>query len=203
MKGKALDETTPLKIKAAAVEVFLANGYDGATMQAIADKAGVNKAQLHYYYRNKDSLFLLIFKEELQSLIHANLPLIMSKETTARAKLEAWIDSEADFLAQFPKLPLFVISEMQRNPELIQGFLKEMRIPEVTGQLMGLNRELEEAGRKVSIEELLTMIYSLLLFPVLSAPLVSFLLDLKPKRWLAVQARQAEFAKELLGIYLA
>jgi AcrR family transcriptional regulator len=60
MKGKALDETTPLKIKTAAVEVFLANGYDGATMQAIADKAGVNKAQLHYYYRTKDSLFLLI-----------------------------------------------------------------------------------------------------------------------------------------------
>ena len=33
----------------------------GARMQDIADEAGINKALLHYYFRNKEQLFEMIF----------------------------------------------------------------------------------------------------------------------------------------------
>ena len=29
-------------------------------MQAVADAAGINKAMLHYYFKNKESLFQMI-----------------------------------------------------------------------------------------------------------------------------------------------
>jgi AcrR family transcriptional regulator len=48
---------TEADIIAAAREVFLEVGYDGARMQAIADRAGINKALLHYYYKSKEHLF--------------------------------------------------------------------------------------------------------------------------------------------------
>ena len=38
-------------------EVFTKNGYDGTSMQMIADAAGINKSLLHYYYRSKEKLF--------------------------------------------------------------------------------------------------------------------------------------------------
>ena len=69
MKGKALEEKTARRIKEAARDVFLAKGYDGATMKAIADRSQVNKALLHYYYRGKNNLFLLVFEEEFKRLL--------------------------------------------------------------------------------------------------------------------------------------
>ncbi|MEQ9105709.1 MAG: TetR family transcriptional regulator [Rhodothermales bacterium] len=41
----------------AALTEFAARGKDGARMQDIADRAGMNKAMLHYYYRSKDKLY--------------------------------------------------------------------------------------------------------------------------------------------------
>ena len=46
----------------AAEEVFIEKGFEGARMQEIAEKAGINKALLHYYYRTKEKLFKAIFE---------------------------------------------------------------------------------------------------------------------------------------------
>jgi len=53
---------TEEQIFAAAMEVFFEKGYYGARMQDISDKAGINKALLHYYYRSKDKMFESVFK---------------------------------------------------------------------------------------------------------------------------------------------
>ena len=63
-----LTSDTEQKILQAATEIFLEKGHDGARMQVIADKAGINKALLHYYFRSKDKLFRTVFKKELQSM---------------------------------------------------------------------------------------------------------------------------------------
>lgn len=40
-------------ILAAAEEEFVLQSYRGATMQGIADRAGLPKANVHYYFKNK------------------------------------------------------------------------------------------------------------------------------------------------------
>ena len=52
------------KILAAARSEFIRGGFNGARMQSIADAAGINKALLHYYYKNKESLFELGFNDD-------------------------------------------------------------------------------------------------------------------------------------------
>ena len=54
---------TESRILEAAKEVFIAKGFDGARMQEIADTAEINKALLHYYFRNKDKLFEAVFED--------------------------------------------------------------------------------------------------------------------------------------------
>ena len=44
----------------AAQEEFAAHGLKGARMQAIADRAGLPKANVHYYFQNKASLYLAV-----------------------------------------------------------------------------------------------------------------------------------------------
>ena len=53
MVKKQKDQTTEQVILAAAKKVFVQKGMAGARMQDIADEAGINKALLHYYFRNK------------------------------------------------------------------------------------------------------------------------------------------------------
>ena len=43
--------------------IFLLKGLDGARMQDIADEASINKAMLHYYFRNKQQLFDIILDD--------------------------------------------------------------------------------------------------------------------------------------------
>lgn len=44
-------------ILAAAETEFVRQGYRGATMQAIADRAGLPKANVHYYFQSKKNLY--------------------------------------------------------------------------------------------------------------------------------------------------
>ena len=63
---KTKNDSTEEKILAAARKIFTTQGMSGARMQDIADEAGINKAMLHYYFRDKEKLFELIFLQEAE-----------------------------------------------------------------------------------------------------------------------------------------
>jgi AcrR family transcriptional regulator len=57
------------KVLDAALELFLERGYDGTSMQAVADQAGVTKPVVYACYSSKDSLFrALLAREEARIL---------------------------------------------------------------------------------------------------------------------------------------
>ena len=56
------------RILRAAREVFIKRGLAGARMQMIADRAGANKALLHYYFRSKERLYEAVFENILATI---------------------------------------------------------------------------------------------------------------------------------------
>ncbi|MGI6856209.1 TetR family transcriptional regulator C-terminal domain-containing protein [Mesorhizobium sp. 1B3] len=50
-------------IRQAAIDEFAANGFSGTSTQAIATRAGLTKAQLHYYISSKEELYEKILLE--------------------------------------------------------------------------------------------------------------------------------------------
>lgn len=50
-------------ILASARRLFAQNGFDAASVQEIASQAGVNKALIYYYFRDKDALYLEVLEE--------------------------------------------------------------------------------------------------------------------------------------------
>ena len=58
-------EGTQRKILAAALQEFSAKGINGARVDAIAARAGVNKQLLYYYFGSKNGLFRAVLRERL------------------------------------------------------------------------------------------------------------------------------------------
>ncbi|MDM0075079.1 TetR family transcriptional regulator C-terminal domain-containing protein [Variovorax sp. J2P1-59] len=63
-RGRARKYTQVLAvIYQAAIEVFASEGLAGASTQAIADKAGLSKPQLHYYIESKEALYRQVLQD--------------------------------------------------------------------------------------------------------------------------------------------
>src|SRR5271156_6692360 len=60
-------------ILAAAESVFAEHGFGGATMAAIAARAGVPKANIHYYFPNKQRLYRAVVERGLTAWLDAAL----------------------------------------------------------------------------------------------------------------------------------
>jgi len=63
---KSKDKNTESTILEAAKSVFQRKGMAGASMQEIVDKADINKALLHYYFRSKQLLFDMVLSKLLK-----------------------------------------------------------------------------------------------------------------------------------------
>src|SRR5690625_5029622 len=69
-RGKASPK--PRRILAAAQKIFCNCGYSTASMDVIADKAGVSKATVYAYFDSKEQLFEAMVHQECQNF-HARM----------------------------------------------------------------------------------------------------------------------------------
>ncbi|MDI9870345.1 TetR/AcrR family transcriptional regulator [Flectobacillus roseus] len=158
--------TTEEKILIAARKVFIEKGWDGARMQEIADNAGINKALLHYYFRNKEQLFKRVFAGIVGKLI-PNLNTIIQSEQPIFEKIQAFIDAYIDFLLANQELPLFVANELSRNANLIVGAFEENGLKPMIGKMvMEIFQAIENKQiRPINPAHLLMNIVSMCVFP--------------------------------------
>jgi TetR/AcrR family transcriptional regulator len=108
---------TKQKILAAAEDEFLARGYDGARMQAIADRAGLNKAMLHYHFRSKDELFAQIFRTKAQ-LLFPRVQASLRDQHDFIGFVCGFVDLYTAHLIEHPYLPLYIVQVSTTNPDL-------------------------------------------------------------------------------------
>ncbi len=192
---------TEKKILEAAREVFTTKGLDGARMQDIADKAGINKALLHYYFRSKEMLFQKIFLEKGRDLVTV-LEYTVSTSVSVREKVVMLIDLEFEKLEQEPLMPLFVINEINRTPE------KVLQVPEIKEckiHLRKLAEQVEAEKRKgkihkdVHFQDIVTDIMSMMHFPRIAKNLLAEVLyDGDKENYDRALLRRKEHIKELV-----
>src|SRR6476646_4078897 len=122
MVNLSKDISTEEKILEAARKVFIRKGMTGARMQDIADRAGINKAMLHYYFRNKEKLFETIFTESFDHFF-PRLAVIIESDTTIFSKIEMICVEYINQMQKMPYLPIFILHEVNRQPD---AFLKRI-----------------------------------------------------------------------------
>ena len=147
---KANEQNTEKAILEAAEAEFLEKGYANAKMLSIARRAGVAHSMLHYYYRSKENLFLVIFMKKVQVMLPAYEELFnedLSFEEVLRRLRDA---RDRYFWSQNPKMPYFVLTEILANKKNREMFLEVLQ-KAVPRQLARM-KELLEAVLLVTID---------------------------------------------------
>lgn len=92
-KGLSAGEKTRLRILDAAEEVFARFGYEGARMDQIAERAGVEKANIYYYFEGKEDLYRALTDRVLFELLN-EVRNLLGRITTGDPwdKLDAFLD---------------------------------------------------------------------------------------------------------------
>jgi AcrR family transcriptional regulator len=197
------EQNTERKILDAAKEIFQQKGMTGARMQEIADKAGINKALLHYYYRTKEKLFERVF-EVAFSLFLPKVKGMMVSDKPIIEKIEFFIENYLDLLHKHPYIPGFVISELNRNPDiLVKLFEKNVQLKEdhVVEKLdEQIKKEVDQGLlRPISAYNLMANVVSLCIFPIVARPILQgILFENDKKEYDAFLKQRKEFVKEYL-----
>ena len=169
---KVKDENTEDQILNAAKNIFQAKGMDGARMQEIADKAGINKAMLHYYYRSKQLLFEAVFKNAF-SLLAPQLNAILNDDSTIEQKIKSFTSNYISFIIKHPFLPNFIIQELNRNQDFILKLKENKGFPKLEKFKKQVDEEVKKGTLKpISAEQLFINILALNIFPFVAKPLI-------------------------------
>lgn len=83
----------------AALEVLKQHGYEGLTMDRVAEVAGIAKGSLYHYFRNKQELVTYLFEETIEPAVQAGDE-IFQQVVPAVAKLEAMVRMWFDYFSQ-------------------------------------------------------------------------------------------------------
>lgn len=162
------DKNTEDRILDAAREVFMKHGLYGARMQDIADTAGINKALLHYYFRNKQKLFDHVFEgalskyfEQMQVFSDASLPVL--------ERVLLFVDKLIDFLSEYPQMSMFIIKELALHPEAFTE--KVVRIKK--GKGVSLIHLLQEGMKEGTIRQTDAFLFLMNLHSLCSYPFLA------------------------------
>jgi AcrR family transcriptional regulator len=202
------DRDTEQRILDAAHAVFVRRGTAGARMQEIAEEAGVNKALLHYYFRNKARLGEATFRRVAQGLF-ARVGAILGSPASLDDKVRQVVAIYIDQLLVTPYAPGYVIAEVSQHPERAKQLLDA--VGQMRAQAMGehfmatLARQLEQAAREgrirpISIEQFIANLASLCVFPFAARPMLGAVLGLDDRAFERfMRERKATLAEFILN----
>jgi TetR/AcrR family transcriptional regulator len=192
-----------LDIIDAARKVFHEKGYKEATMRDIAAQANINMAMLHYYYRSKDNLFLLVFDESLRTLYEKIAKVVSSTDKDIFVKIEEICNQYISFFSLQPNIPPFIIGEVIRNPEKIGKRLLECtNAPEI---FRVFSEQLQHEHNKGTIIQIsaLTLVVNMLalcVFPAISRPVIQSIFSYNEEQMNALlESRKHEVSEFIIN----
>ena len=143
----------------AAEKVFAEAGFGGATMQLIADMAGLPKANLHYYFATKEDLYRRVVQQIFEIWLDA-----ASSFDNAPGPVEgigAYIDAKMDISRTHPHGSKVWASEVMHGAPVIQDYLETTLRDWTNGRIAVIQRWIDEGKMKaVNPRHLLYMLWA-------------------------------------------
>ena len=167
-----------LKILEAARKEFETKGFMGTRMQEIANMAGISKASLHYYFRSKEKLFGRIFEEALAEY----LPIVhtwLDDSLQLEEKVRRFSRQLFAFIREGKML--FLIREINRNPDILSSYIKNKKKPSVVNYF---EEQIDKRKiRKIDPRLLYIFLNSLCCFPIINKEMFQKALRMNNKEY--------------------
>jgi TetR/AcrR family transcriptional regulator len=163
--------STESTILEAAKKVFIGHGFDGTSMQQIANEAGINKSLLHYYFRNKEKLFAAVFSFAFRNFI-PQVQEILNSDISIFIKIERIVSEYMDMLLKNEFIPAFILHEINRNPDGLYAIMQGTGLnPEIFVEQFAI--EIDKGHiRPVDPRHLIVNLIALCVFPIAARPLI-------------------------------
>ncbi len=105
-----------------ALAVFSTHGFRGATLDQIADRAGMSKPNLLYYFNSKDALYLAVLEQTLDTWLR---PLAeLDPDGDPLAEISRYIEAKVTMARDEPEASRLFATEVIRGAPLIGDFLR-------------------------------------------------------------------------------
>ncbi|HLW55688.1 MAG TPA: TetR/AcrR family transcriptional regulator [Candidatus Angelobacter sp.] len=190
-------EKTRAAILKAALEEFSHEGVAGARTDEIARRAGVNKALLYYYFKDKEGLYAAVLDEVFAGLSERVQAALGAVHLPPRQRLLGYMEAHLDYIAGAPLYPRLVQREFMRTvgrtlSPVASRILERYGRP-IYQNLSALIREGIAAGefRKVDPEQTVTSVLGIIIFYFISLPAQQAMLPGDPSSPERIAARQA------------
>jgi TetR/AcrR family transcriptional regulator len=110
------------RILDAAQEVFATYGYHGATIDEVADRAGISKPNLHYYFKRKRDLYLAVLRRTLEIWL---VPLRELDRTGDPAfEIGNYIAQKVELSRRYPAASRVFANEIVQGAPFLKGYLQ-------------------------------------------------------------------------------
>ena len=140
-------ERTRAAILSAATQEFTANGLNGARVDAIAQRARVNKRMIYHYFGGKDGLYLAVLEAAYEAIRVAELELHLTDRDPADGMRELVLFTWRYFLAHPEFLSLLGTENLNKASYL----KRSKRIRELHSPLVGMISALLERGGETGV----------------------------------------------------
>lgn len=133
----------------AAERVFAEAGFGGATMQLIADMAGLPKANLHYYFPTKEALY----RRVVQNIFEIWLDAASSFDDAAGPVegIGAYVEAKLDISRRHPHGSKVWAAEVMHGAPVIQDYLETTLRDWTEGRMAVIQRWIDE-GKMAPID---------------------------------------------------
>ena len=133
----------------AALEVFSAYGFRGSTVDQIAEKAGMSKPNLLYYFPRKQDIYATVLEDTLEKWL---APLAeLDAEGDPVEELRRYITAKLKISAQKPEASRLFANEILHGAPAVSGFL-ETNLKNLVDEKAGVIRRWVGDGRLAPVD---------------------------------------------------
>jgi TetR/AcrR family transcriptional regulator len=184
MGSRGQPEESRAAILAAAAQEFAEHGIAGARTDTIAQEAGVNKALLYYYFKDKETLYGAVLDDAFSGLKKTVFQ-VLDSDLPPREKILAYAGAYFDFIAANQLYPRLMQREMMRAREgqsphiekVIKNYIQPifLRVSEVLRQGIA-----EGQFRSINPAHFVQSIVAMIVFYFSSAPMMQKIVGFNP-----------------------
>ncbi len=195
-----MKEATKTIILDTARKVFAEKGFAGTRMREIAERAGINKGLLHYYFKTKKALFNAAFFEVFDTVAPQLDEIFAEKDMDVLTKFDRFVDHYMEALIRHPGYVAHVLCELHANPNsFVEALVRQKDLPNPKPFLAQMRRE-AKAGKIKNTDpvQLLISVISLCAFPFVARPLMQHIFDAKPEKFDAILRARKKWVKQFV-----
>ena len=176
--GTTENKTTEQNIIESARQVFIEKGYGETNMSDIAQRAGINRPALHYYFRTKERMLEAVYADIVSSFIPRVVQILQDDSISLFERIDHVVDVYYGILVEKPNLPMFGLREIHRDARYLFDTLMKVSDDQITVIRNILLAEMEGGRIKtLPIEFIIYSFYGLLFTPFTLHPMVKLVTD--------------------------